>query len=106
MRRREDQKQYDRTVAGNWPEKAEMITGPVYKAMDLKYARNPGYTGALYLHEGVEGPSIGTLRVVKAGKDPGYINLEDVSRAIRTTRKLHDVFPGYVIASVVKHEIP
>lgn len=109
MARRSDQKQYDVTVKGDYPDSSGMITGPVQKIRDLKYARNPRTTAAFYRNEDASGPCLANARILDVTnnkKDPGYINIEDGSRALRLTRDLRKVFPGYVNGSVVKHEIP
>ncbi len=110
MSRRADQQQYDKTVTGDYPVKGNMLTGPVEKVMDLKYGRNPGYTGAFYRDEGVEGPCIANVSIVKdtkksgERKDAGFINIEDGNMALDTAVKIKKVFPEYASAVVVKHE--
>jgi len=106
MPRRPDQLQYDVTTEGNYPKDADMITGPVSRVRDLKYGRNPGSTAAMYVHDGAAGPCITRAEIVRAQKDPGYINIEDGSRAIRLARSVYGVFPDNVSAAVIKHEIP
>jgi phosphoribosylaminoimidazolecarboxamide formyltransferase/IMP cyclohydrolase len=107
MARREDQKQYDRTVAGDYPQEADMITGPVVKVLDLKYARNPGFTAAWYRNAGAEGPCLANANIIptKSKRDPGYINVEDLARALRLARDIKEAFPEYVAGDVIKHEI-
>ncbi len=108
MARRPDQQQYRTMTKGDYPQDGIMLTGPVSKRRDLKYARNPGSTAALYVHESVSGPCIVNAEIIptKNKTPPGYINLEDANRALRTARKLKEAFPSHVTACVVKHEIP
>jgi AICAR transformylase/IMP cyclohydrolase PurH len=123
MPRRPDQRQYDVTVAGDYLDEIRAvdpnnideetrrpeIIGGVKKKLDLKYARNPGFTAAWYVDPNAEGPCLANANIIptKNTKDPGYINIEDASRALRVARDISEAFPGHVSGSIpfMRHSI-